>query len=292
MAKPIFVVSTMRSGTSALGHFLSGYESVMRMGEVFAAYDFAPRALEAVYGPVPASDFSRYKEKFRDFRRDQPETLLRRLLDHADELGKEFVEMKLFSSFLPPPTLSRIVATHDCVGILIWRRPIDTFISLEKARRVNKYGGVDTTEIKPRLDARDFAGWHFKQSNHFQMTRLIFRKAGRPLIEMDYDHLYEQARPPAEVLGEAFREIGVELGEWAGVKSVPKRQDKNRDAAQKVANWDEFVADLGRQGRITLLDRWDLDGSRALLEGQMLVERIVPRRVLARALKGLRVVPR
>ena len=89
------------------------------------------------------------------FVRSNPGALLKALRDTDD--GQSINSFKLFPGHLPFDKIqTQIVSREHIHFVFVLRRPIDSFISNVKASMIGRYVGVDTTNLRVKLDPAAF----------------------------------------------------------------------------------------------------------------------------------------
>ena len=139
----------------------------------------------------------------------------------------------------------------DTIVIFLRRRPIDTFISLRKALHVQNWYGGDTTNLKIKIDADDFIGWWGRTSAWFRGVEAACWALDKPFHRLRYE---DDVAVPTEQTLDRFREIlashgvsNLTVAREQALKEV-KRQDRNQDLGDRVANWPEFQQRLSDKG--------------------------------------------
>ena len=90
----------------------------------------------------------------------------------------------------PPGSSTRSCARYRPVCVRLHRTPIDAFISYEKARMTGTWRSVDTTGLRPRISARDFGFWKWKQQNFYQMAGYLMARNGIAPVDIAYEDFY------------------------------------------------------------------------------------------------------
>jgi hypothetical protein len=144
-----------------------------------------------------------------------------------------------------------LIRRPDTIVIFLRRRPIDTFVSLRKALHVQHWVNHDTTELKINIDADDFIGWWGRTSAWFRKVEAACWALNKPFHRLHYE---DDVDVPAEKTLRQFREILASYGVTdLTITSdqklrVLKRQDRDRELSDRVANWSEFQQRLSDKG--------------------------------------------
>jgi LPS sulfotransferase NodH len=161
--------------------------------------------------------------------------------------GRRPLLFKLFPRHIKHELLlSELFARDDVAYILLRRRPIESFISLQKANALQVWGRVDTTMRKPELMPERFVAWA-KES--IAWDRLIARHLvprTRRIAEVSYERHLNVADPAAarRAALDAIEALGLQqpIKWWRQCDLI--RQDREDRYQARVANWHEFEAQL------------------------------------------------
>lgn len=166
------------------------------------------------------------------------------------------------------------LASPQHMVLVLQRAPIDSFISLCKAKAVNKWNMHDTTCLSITLDAAEFLAEWQRQSTWHHALRHTLEQDGRPYGLLDYerdvlpgeDHaiarlieelgragLATRLKPKVAIERQAHRALAT-AGAALQVPTAPPRpiglplQDRSPSRAAKVTNWDAFLVEIRRLG--------------------------------------------
>lgn len=196
---------------------------------------------------------------------------------------------KLFPTFLEHEFLDRcLMAAPNAHFVTLTRSPIDTFISLTKAKSMGEWAHVDTTNLRPSLQVDEFVAWHRRISDWYRQVEGLLARHGRQDLRLVYEADVNVDEP--RTLGR-LREILATVGVMTEVDSadglpagaVPHRpwwsaawyrlrgrrlalrqsgqrgyvrQERSRQRETRVNNWDAFVAGLSREHDLRMLDHY------------------------------------
>jgi hypothetical protein len=154
---------------------------------------------------------------------------------------------KLFYDHLPKQAVAdEIFGCPDTGYILLRRRPVDSYISRMKAKVVERHEAVDTTAIKPELEAGPFIFWAGRVKEWYAWLDEEIRRRALPYFPFSFEQ-YIENRTEGETLSELCKRLEA-LG--CPPVSMPleshghTRQDREPDYRNRVANWREFEAEL------------------------------------------------
>lgn len=180
---------------------------------------------------------------FIKWRRRNPADTLEALYEGS---GSRIVAFKAFPGHLKKDLIEDQLLGRDDIGFAILsRRPIECFISGMKARSVSKFGVIDTTRIKPVLSTDDFLDWAERMKRWYGWTRETLETRNIPYADISFEkHLNglsgEEALSRILPLLQPLGLSGLEMPQHV---IEGKRQDKEVRYQDRVANWDEFLAE-------------------------------------------------
>ncbi|MFK7751110.1 MAG: sulfotransferase [Sedimentitalea sp.] len=149
--------------------------------------------------------------------------------------------------------------------VFLMRRPIDSFISLMKARSIEKWVTIDTTQMKPELQAESFLTWWGINSDWFLRLQQRLKADNRPFGMLSYEddvmasvpHLLNRLVAELHVAGFETSVNRTHLVKSSVKRAIHKvkgrelfgdmgamKQDKEKSTAAKVSNWDAFCQDV------------------------------------------------
>jgi hypothetical protein len=160
--------------------------------------------------------------------------------------GARVVAVKLFPNFLPRKLIEAELLSRDEVACaVLTRRVIESFISSRKAISVDKFGGVDTTDVKIDLSPAEFVPWARKMRAWYRFAREALEARGKPYARIDFETTLAD-RPDAEALGDV---LSLLAPQGLAVEVPPavrggKRQDLEERYRERVGNWHSFALTL------------------------------------------------
>lgn len=271
--KLFLLVSDRRSGTNNLGFMLGQYPEVLAAGEIFHPrtsyggfehYEAFLDHLGARIGLGPGLAPAARGRAVAAWTHARPIEAVEALLGFAALKGKTCTIFKIFPGHLRAWQLDRIVGRFRPEVLLLLRTPLEAYVSLQKANALKTWILADTTGMRVRLDAGDFAAWHDRASGFYRFA--IFASLARGLQPriVHYDALYKARAAPQQVVETVFRQMGVPLRAEA-VRNL-KVQDRGGSVFDSIENFDAFEADLARAGKAHAVYQFDLFGRLAYLE--------------------------
>ncbi len=271
--KTICIVAQPRSGTNHLCRLMESLWGIRVYLEVFnhvrpyVHYQFPLEAFERKASQTFA-DWS--DPSLPIWLRQNPETALEILRQHVPPADWA-MSFKIFSDHLSLEQFENaIVRRDDVCFLMLKRRPIDAYISFQKAVEVSKWLSKDTTDVRPTIDADHFVAWNRRHANWFQATTDLIQRHGRPLATLQYEtdikdteeetlktlighlgsigvrtrlrHDVRMKRPVKRLLQSVVSRVGMQTP-WDPALGL-KRQDRNDSTGDKVTNWNAFLKDL------------------------------------------------
>jgi hypothetical protein len=253
--KIICMVTVARSGTNHLGSTLSSIAELDVRQEIFN------RTRCQMMHPRELAELAHRCGRSFPPVCDSPETVsaVRRrpdlVMDCLTDLMAPDKRLLYFKVFRLQLSVSQVrdafIRRPDTIIVFLRRRPIETFISLRKALQVQNWYGGDTTRLKIDIDADDFIGWWGRTSAWFRGVEAACRAMDKPFHQLQYE---DDIDVPVETTLERFREILASHGVTNltiarhGKREDVKRQDRNKELSDRVANWPEFQQRLKDKG--------------------------------------------
>lgn len=252
MTSPLVIVAAApRTGSNMICNVLSGFERHKAHSEIFARdYPYTLEqpellALEEMTGCIlPRDKLGNIEPRTPTTTQlvyDEPGAVL-----DAIALTRQpqhtSVSFKLFGYHLPRAVTRFIFERMDPAVIVVKRRLIDSYASKLKAQQLQRWVWADTTYVKVTADIRDFKYWYQRHKSWYEHVEAY-----------DADTLYyEEGFGSVDSLEHALRAmIPHDLGEWDAsicrLRPLTK-QDRNTEPGDKIANWDEFAAELEAEG--------------------------------------------
>jgi hypothetical protein len=144
-----------------------------------------------------------------------------------------------------------IIARPDTAVAFLRRRPIDAFISSRKATLLQKWAGVDTTDMKIDIEVGDFLKWGRATADWYRRLEKTCWLHGKPFYRLSYEQDIDVA---PDVLVQRLRSLvsacgmNEAMGPTVGPPTRFVRQDRTAEVVQRVANWAAFEQDLAATG--------------------------------------------
>jgi hypothetical protein len=248
----ICLLTIARTGSTHLSSVLANYSRFAAFRELFAGA--ACRGL-SVHVPPRLITLKAAKRDndpaLTAFAAAHPGLFLDRVARYCRWTGKPVISFKILSGQLPVETIeTEVLSRKSTRAMLITRRAVDSFISLQKARELSRWVHKNTTEFKPQVDAGAYAEWHAKsaawyghwidwhEANGIELPILRYETD----IDGEVAHTLERFSSKARLLGVVLHARPVLK------KPRVQRQDQTSDVRDKVSNWTEFEKGLSQRG--------------------------------------------
>ncbi len=177
MAFAYFVIlAGMRTGSNLLEESLSTVPDLTLHGELFNPYFFGRPKNESAFG------------KTLNERDADPLAVLRALQAKSDGLQG----FRLFRDH-DPRVLSHVLADQSCAKVVLTRRLVDSFVSLEIARATGQWWLGDARSAKSAtvsFDADAFADFAAQDAEFHSHIDETLQKTGQAAFRLSYDDLF------------------------------------------------------------------------------------------------------
>lgn len=165
---------------------------------------------------------------------------------------KRILSFKVLMGQLTSRQIERkIIGRPDTIIAFLRRRPVDAFISHQKAMHLQRWRDTDTTDLKIEIDAQYFVKWWRRLAAwHIRMEAECWYRR-KPFHHLTYED--DVAGLPTEA---ARRFCAILARHGLADLAFPddsqitgaKRQDHTSSVADKVSNWEEFQRGLEAMG--------------------------------------------
>jgi hypothetical protein len=242
----ICIIAVPRTGSNHVVKLLQNCAGLHVASEIFQASwhswvtDYLPLLKEVSGGEVVD------KETFAVWKAAHPRALLDAMSSARE--GVPFV-FKLFPRHLPAEILREAVFDAPDMGFLVLkRRPIECFISAQKAEAEGKWVGHATTGTKPILRLRAFRIWARRTREWYARVDAETAQRSLPVAHLTYEHHIRgnDNRQALAHLFDALASLGIENLEMPAIVKGLTVQDTEPDFRNRVANWDAFEAEASR----------------------------------------------
>lgn len=244
--KPRFfcVLAMARTGSSRLNHLLSTIPEMNAKAELFhptyqGKFPDGERDALSRRSGLDLSD----EAAFTAWKRARPAATLEAIHDGAG--GERIVTFKIFPGHLKADLIESDLMTRvDIAFALLRRRPIESFISDNKARETGIFHQRDTTGIKPELSAEAFIGWARNKWRWYRWCETTLQKHEKPYVRIGYERDLTRESGIEAVRNLITLLTPLRLGPLSEPSKVFEGglQDRERRYQDRVANWAAFEA--------------------------------------------------
>jgi hypothetical protein len=196
--------------------------------------------------------------------RRHPHAVINTMTSIAEKYHKSLFSFKLFPGHLSTTNTLATIGDLRPFIVFISREPIDTFISLKKAREAGGWSGINTSEMRVTLDVDEFLSWHVATQEFLTGAWAAAERFAAGCAQITYREIYGGGDPAEIVVRRKLESLGIDLGRSAIVDSLP-RQDHSEGRAKKVKNWGAFENEMARRGLAHRLEFFDFTGGRRWL---------------------------
>ena len=244
--KLITVVSHPRSGSSYFISQANKIQQIRGMMEIFHQDEaIIENHLQELYKAVN----DRLGNDSRALREVATHSPLNYIEAIQQEISQDYLLFKIFPTHLPDDKLKLLINHSDQV-IYLLRNVLHSFISSQIAKELNRYGGVNTSEIKVTFTPKAFIWWINFIVNHYKSAGFS------PDDQSSLIH-YEQLLSYDSVPAWLAQQLEARFDEnftFTHEGYLPLKQDVRLWACDKVANPDEMTAWLKHYKMDYLID--------------------------------------
>jgi len=240
----IILAAPARSGSTRLWHLLNVFNNVHSLGEYFnfgAQKDDNSTVLRPLFEGEPDNALFTH---FRD-RKACWESPINAIRVAADRTTKNLT-VKISPGRPAENTLAALMRSAPTSVLMLKRRPIDSFISLQKAVSLGKWGNVDTSALTVTLSVKHYLSYLQKLSRFYAQVERAAQQALVPTRQLTYeDHINIPDTVLLKYLATSLRMLDVNAGRiGASDRTLREKQDTVTNYANKVANWEAFLEEL------------------------------------------------
>lgn len=260
---PICLISIHRTGSTYMLDLLNGHNQIVAHGEIFNPYQ------------VYIRDFQKFLPKLSNhynlnIKRRGSHHLIN--LIHRDPINfinflsdvdaNKQIIFKLSHDHLKwKQVMESIVHNVNIYKVFLLRNPIDAYISLKKARNLNKFKMEDTTDFKISLDVQDFLNFYTNRKLWFQQIEKELLKSHQNYIIFQYEDLISIQKSEGDrgvlsyILNRMQNIFGIDFQEpQKNVHTNLVKQDRSKIRSEKVNNYEDFMEKVSKNIDIESID--------------------------------------
>ncbi|KZX58398.1 hypothetical protein A3709_02750 [Halioglobus sp. HI00S01] len=156
---------------------------------------------------------------------------------------------KIFPNHLNAKQVRRQILKNQKVQkVIIDRNVIDVYVSELKAVHIQKWGHVDTSEIRVMIDFGRFKKWLQERRRWYSHALEILQSSGQDYIYYPYSKI--SSLSPEDLVHDfhsSLSSMGIEVESREGeLENLLQKQDRSKSYSEKVKNWDEFQRQADR----------------------------------------------
>lgn len=235
----VCTVSVGRTGSTLLMVLLRSARNVLSLSEIFRENYGEHDDLEWPYSAIrpyvrPLSEFPTWR------------AYVDHLVQAASLLGYTVFAYKLIfdierinSTFHLEQFVSMSPQTRF---IVLRRRPIDVFISMNKARATGRFSGLDYSEKRFQFDAQAYSEHRFYQLSFETYMQALLQKNGRQFAVLDYEKFggLQSAEQSQFVIDFVRNKLGVHCCEGGGYEHHLPKQNRVECLEDNFVNPDDY----------------------------------------------------
>ncbi len=219
------VFGSMRSGSNLLEKFLNQYEGIFCHGELFNPVLIRKNPWDSYLGVT------------RKQQLENPELMVAALLNAGDRKIPGYRIFQTHNQW----AIDNALADPLCAKIVLTRDPVDSFVSLEIARKTDQWLISDTAHRKPAkilLDLEKFSEYAKARSAYYTKISTSLALSGQPGFELDYAMLND-----VDTINRLAAFLGVD--EQKTTLAAPIKRQNPEALADKILNYSEVCQALG-----------------------------------------------
>jgi hypothetical protein len=240
MKKLILIISIERSGTNYFCNFIdNSFTNINVSYELFCKKEcFINYNLKKNITDYYNTDIDKLYEKIKH----NPINLLEKISEYCEE---NIILFKLFNWQLNNDNVKKIIECAYRV-IFLKRNYIDTFISHEKAQKINKYENINTDNIKIFFDFQKFNKYKKINDIWFSDTYEHVNKCKINHIIINYEDFHMLSNSEKQIfLKSFFLDDDICMKDINHFVPLFIKQDNTSDYSDKIINYDDFVKSVG-----------------------------------------------
>lgn len=249
--KKICIVAIPRTGTNYLCSLLSQHKDIDSKREIFHNKNhFSIKENEI-------SDFLKMTNtriaynktgEIIDFLSKHPRDLTTYLLKNSKS---NILSYKIFPSHLNRSILIKeIINDKNTTFLICKRKPIDSYISREKARLTKMHTKINTTDLLISICFEDYKTWYVQMKEWYEFIEKTIQDNNQKMEIIYYEDFTKKTDLSnlANIL-EHIRKLNIPIEDIDSIKlsNLQQKQDNNTDYTKKVSNWSEFFNDVSKE---------------------------------------------
>lgn len=156
---------------------------------------------------------------------------------------KDFFTFKIFPEHLEFNKVENILKRDDVEVVFLKRLPIESYISMLKARESGAWKDSDHTNIKPRIEFNKFVKWYNAKEKWYKNVENILIGCHKHSYTLYYEN-FTKSDDNENLEYIVSNLLQAKINSYSKstieVKYTMKKQDKSKSIKEKVLNWDIF----------------------------------------------------
>jgi hypothetical protein len=254
--KIIGLFSIQRTGTNYLHSVLRQWPALVSFDEVFhptRVFGLKRAQLRALSNQAGIDFHTSQKNavgpEFTRWARANPLDVIDTLSRVVARKDRAALMFKVFMNqwTVPPENIIVSLARRsDFTPIILQRRCIDAYISLQKAEAAGRFKALDTTDAPVALDPAAYEHWANKARDWYRLLDTTFACIGKTPLRLRYEEDVDM--PPGALSVHWGSLLGLAQAGAIDADITVQRQDRTESRQAKIANYDEFTAALIERG--------------------------------------------
>jgi len=244
MKKIYILVAIGRTGSNYFCKLLENFPLFISAYELFhnkCTYDLSDSLNE--YEQYTGKNFNKIcNMELVDYIHEYPENLLDFFYDQLVKSNKQIFSFKIFPEHLDFEKVKSILRRDDVEVFFIKRYPIDSYVSMLKARAIGKWKFKDYTDVKPNIELNQYIKWHERKEEWYKSIKNYLSTIDKKSYTLYYEEFtkWDDSQNLQFILSKMLSEDEYVNTERNKVMVTMKKQDQNDKPEDKVFNWDDF----------------------------------------------------
>ena len=228
----VLLFAAPRTGSTNLMKELAKLDGVVALDEVFhpqLTHSLSANCKKFIAQKIPCKD-KNYAHKY-------PVKVIERIVDFYKKTETKVLVLSVFPGHLGSRVIFGMFQTLPVKVLFMQRRPVDMFISQQKANKTKKYASIDTTELKVDINTERYLQWYMGMHGWYSFHHSMLEKISPPCLFLHYEKLYAAPRRRQE-----FNRIT----EFLNVPQISERQLSPMKKQDANLNWFSKIDNNGK----------------------------------------------
>lgn len=248
MTKEICCLSMGRTGTNYLCELMDNVNNAISLREIFN-YDRAYMP-NHIFEKVKAKLNLTYDHQMVIMAHEYANFFMDAIRAVAIDLNKEYIFYKIFmtSNNLTLEQLEEIVFMNENAHVIyLERNPLRVYISLIKAKKINIWGKVDTSNVLMTFNKQDFFDHFIKCERFNNRVKQLSQKFNKKILFITYEEITNEKLTDKERLDyfinkvNNFFNLNLESSNNINLENITYFKQDNSKLEDSVKNYDEMI---------------------------------------------------